>query len=68
MPKVGDTVVYCMEFDADESYSPNIGPALVTKVNKDGSIDLVIFAENGMFFKENILKGEVGERMKWTVK
>lgn len=68
MPKKGDTVLYTCEFDADSSYSPNVGPALVTKVNADGSLDLAIFVLNGQFFKCAVMQGQPGDRMTWHPK
>lgn len=68
MPKVGDMVIYTMEFDSDKSYSPNVGAALVTKVNSDGSLDLAVFALNGMFYKFDVKQGAVGAREFWSPK
>lgn len=50
--KVGDMVVYVDYFDADDSYSPNIGPAIVTKVHPNTPlVDLCVFSQNGVFYK-----------------
>lgn len=54
MPGQGDFVLYVCEFDADTSVSPNVAPALVTKVNANGSLDLNVFFLNGMFMKQNV--------------
>lgn len=68
MSDKGSMVLYVAEFDADTSYSPNIGPAIVTKVNADGTLDLVVFVLNGMFYKEGVKQGEPTERMTWHLK
>lgn len=68
MPQKGDIVLYVCEFDADPSYSPNVGPAIVTKVNDDGSLDLAVSVMNGQFFKLNIQKGEATMRETWHPK
>jgi hypothetical protein len=69
--KVGSVVSYVMEWDSDTSYSPNIGPAIVTKINDDGmsgvgnTLDLVVFAMNGMFYKFSAKEGDPKTRMTW---
>jgi hypothetical protein len=60
--KVGDKCIYVMEFDSDTSYTPNIGPAIVAKVNSNGNPDLVVLTLNGIFFKANVLLGSPTQR------
>lgn len=66
--QVGNIVLYVDEFDSDKSYSPNMGPALVTKVHSNGELDLAVFAQNGMFFKTQVKQGAVDERRTWHPK
>jgi len=68
MPKQGDIVIYIMEVDTDDSYSPNTGPAIVTKVNGDFSLDLMVFSMNGSFFKQGVKKGDSVTRETWYPK
>lgn len=63
--KQGDMVIYVCEFDADDSYSPNLAPGIVTKVNNDGTLDLMVFFMNGSFMKLNCKEGCPNERMTW---
>jgi hypothetical protein len=65
---VGDIVIYVDEFDADTSYSPNIGPAIVTKINSPGNLDLAVFSLNGFFYKTGVVQGEPTERRTWHPK
>lgn len=58
MPSKGDVVLYVCLFDADTSESPNINPATVTKIQSDGSVDLVVHSINGTYFKEGAKKSE----------
>lgn len=67
--KKGDVVLYVDKFDADESDgSPNVSPAIVTEVNKDGTLDLAVFFLNGLFYKNNAKEGLPEERGTWHVK
>lgn len=56
--KKGSTVLYVALFDADKSETPNINPAIVTKVQADGSLDLVVHSINGVYFKEGAPNSE----------
>lgn len=69
MPSKGDVVLYVCLFDADESESPNINPATVTKVQADGTLDLVVHSINGTYFKEGAKKSsDKSERGTWHPK
>jgi hypothetical protein len=63
--KVGQVVMYTMEFDSDLSYSPNVGPAMVAKVHSNGNPDLVILTINGVFFKTDVPFGSPEIRASW---
>lgn len=63
--KKGMIVLYTEMFDADQSESPNVGPAIVTRVHPDDVLDLTVFFMNGFFLKSNIHKGEPSERGTW---
>lgn len=66
--KVGDIVIYTMEFDSDLSYTPNVGPSVIAKINQDGSLDLAVFALNGLFYKLSVQQGLPGVRQTWHEK
>lgn len=64
-PNIGSIVLYCDQFDADDSQSPNVSPALVVKVNPDETLCLQVFFINGSFTKLNVKRGEPTERRTW---
>lgn len=68
--KIGDIVQYVMEFDADKSYTPNVGPAIVTKVLPDSAgkmtvLDLWIMFPQGFFIKLQVPQGDGTARETW---
>lgn len=52
--KKGDVVLFVCHFDSDTEETPNINPATVTKVQRDGSLDLVVHSINGVYFKAGV--------------
>ena len=67
-PKKGDIVLYVCEFDSDSSYSPNVLPGIVVKVNLDDTLDLVVHGINVEFYKEGVKRDDIKSRQTWHPK
>lgn len=65
MPTKGSMVLYTCHFDADASESPNICPAVVTKILANGNLDLFVMFQNGSFTKLDCPHGSPGVRETW---
>jgi len=65
MPKKGDTVFFVDLFDYDLSETPNVHPAIVTKVRSDGSLDLFVMFMTGTFHKTAVPQGAPDQRGTW---
>lgn len=65
----GDIVLYTCHFDADvNDETPNVCPAVVTKANADGSLNLYVLFVNGNFTKLGVKQGAAGERETFHLK
>lgn len=69
-PTVGCIIIYNHPGSADGKYQPDVSPALVQRVNNDGTVEAVVFSvSGGLFFAHNLLeyRGDYGEKKacKW---
>lgn len=64
-PKMGSVVIYVHKVDDSPEPVPNVSPAMVTKVNADNSLNLVVFFYSGTFFVHNVVKGCAEYRGTW---
>jgi len=54
-PSIGRVVVYNHPGSADGKFPPKQSPAIVQKVNEDGSIEMVVFSVyGGLFFNHDV--------------
>lgn len=61
-PSIGRTVLYRHSGSADGKYPPMYSPAIVQKVNEDGSCNLVVFANSdGIFFPKHVTESHEDE-------
>lgn len=55
---IGDIVLYNHPGSADGKFPPKQSPAIVQKVNEDGSLEMVVFSTyGGLFFNHNVQEG-----------
>lgn len=65
-PSIGRTVVYNHPGSADGKYGKNESPAIIQRVNEDGSLKLVVFSVyGGLFFSDNIQQGYGPSQWNW---
>jgi hypothetical protein len=58
-PKMGMIMCYNHPGSADMKFPPKQSPAMVQKVNEDGTLELVVFSVyGGLFFNHNVVIGE----------
>jgi hypothetical protein len=63
VPSMGRVVLYQHSGSADGKYPPMFSPAIVQKVNEDGSCNLIVFANSdGIFFPKNVLELKEGDK------
>ncbi len=54
-PSIGRIVIYNHPGSADGLHSPKQSPAIVQKVNDDGTLEMVVFSVyGGLFFNHNV--------------
>lgn len=64
---IGRIVVYNHSGSADGKFPPKQSPAIVQKVNEDGTIECVVFSVgtgNGIFFANNVPQAIEGDPIK----
>lgn len=71
-PSIGRTVVYNHPGSADGLHAPKQSPAIIQKVNEDGTVELFVMSVyGGIFFNHNVKQVE-GEdrasRWEWPVR
>lgn len=56
-PSIGRIVIYNHPGSADGLHAPKQSPALIQKVNEDGTLEMVVFSVyGGLFFNHNVRK------------
>lgn len=61
-PSIGRIVVYNHPGSADGLHTPKQSPAIVQKVNDDGTIEMVVFSVyGGLFFNHNVKQNTASE-------
>lgn len=61
-PSIGRIVVYNHPGSADGLHAPKQSPAIVQKVNEDGTLEMVVFSTyGGLFFNHNVPKSTAYE-------
>ncbi len=54
-PSIGRIVIYNHPGSADGLHKPKQSPAIVQKVNEDGTLEMVVFSVyGGLFFNHNV--------------
>jgi hypothetical protein len=64
-PKKGSRVHYVCKIDSDADETPNVWPAIVTKVQKDGTADLWVMTSGGFFVAGKVNHDEHKTRGTW---
>lgn len=68
-PSIGRVVVYHHPGSADGKFPPKESPAVVQKVNDDGSCELFVMSVyGGLFFNHNATEGEGPNQWSWPVR
>ena len=67
-PSIGRVVIYNHPGSADGLHKPQQSPALVQKVNEDGTLEIVVFSVfGGLFFNHNIKQAtDEDKASKWS--
>lgn len=60
----GSWVLYTVKIDTDPTETPNIWPAVITKINETGA-DLQVLHSVGGFQMQDVKEGQPGERGTW---
>ena len=61
-PSIGRIVIYNHPGSADGKFPPKQSPAIVQKVNDDGSIEVVVFSVyGGLFFNHNVTESDIAD-------
>lgn len=65
-PSIGRIVVYHHLGSADGLHKPKDSPALIQKVNEDGTVEMVVFSVyGGLFFNHNVAEGTGPSQWSW---
>jgi len=57
-PSIGRIVVYHHPGSADGKFPPKVSPAIVQRVNEDGTLELCVFSVyGGLFFNHSVAQG-----------
>jgi len=60
IPSIGRVVVYNHPGSADGKFAPKQSPGIVQKVNKDGTIEMVVFSVyGGIFFNHDVSESPI---------
>lgn len=61
-PSIGRTVLYYHPGSADGLHGKKISPAIIQKVNEDGTVELFVMSVyGGIFFNHNVERVEAGK-------
>jgi len=65
-PSIGRIVVYNHPGSADGKFPPKQSPAVVQRVNEDGTVELFIMSVyGGLFFNHNVTQGDGPCQWNW---
>lgn len=65
-PSIGRIVVYNHPGSADGKFAPKQSPAIVQKVNEDGTVELFIMSVyGGIFFNHSVTQGVGPSQWQW---
>ena len=65
-PSIGRIVVYNHPGSADGKFAPKQSPAIVQKVNEDGTVELFVMSVyGGLFFNHNVAQGQGPSQWQW---
>jgi len=65
-PSIGRIVVYHHPGSADGKFPPKVSPAVVQKVNDDGSCELFVMSVyGGLFFNHSVTEGDGPSQWSW---
>jgi len=68
-PSMGRVVVYNHPGSADGKFPPKQSPAIIQRVNDDGTIEMVVFSVyGGIFFNHNVEMGDGPSQWNWPVR
>jgi len=68
-PSIGRIVVYHHAGSADGKYPPQESPAVVQKVNADGTVELFVMSvSGGIFFTHNTQHGDAPSCWTWPAR
>ena len=68
-PSIGRIVVYNHPGSADGKFLPLQSPAMVQKVNTDGTVEMVVFSiYGGFFFNHNVVQGDGLGQWNWPAR
>ena len=66
VPSIGRIVVYHHPGSADGKFPPKVSPAIVQKMNEDGTVELFVMSVyGGLFFNHNVTEGEGPSQWSW---
>lgn len=64
-PTIGRTVHYRSPGSADGKYPPALRPAVITEVNDDDTINLMVMNPTGIHFPHNVTEGVIAGTWRW---
>ena len=64
-PTVGRIVYYKSYGTPNGEYKPENRASIITAVHDDETVDLAVFNPTGMFFNQNVKRGENGGQWDW---
>jgi hypothetical protein len=68
-PSIGRIVVYNHPGSADGKFAPKQSPAMVQKVNDDGTVEMIVFSVyGGIFFNHAVSQGDGPSQWNWPAR
>jgi hypothetical protein len=68
-PSIGRIVVYNHPGSADGKFPPKQSPAIVQKVNEDGTVELFVMSVyGGIFFNHSVEQGDGPSQWNWPAR
>lgn len=68
-PSIGRIVVYNHPGSADGRFPPKQSPAVVQRVNEDGTVELFVMSVyGGLFFNHNVEQGDGPSQWQWPLR
>ena len=65
-PSIGRIVIYNHPGDSTGKYPPMQSPAMIQKVNEDGTVEMIVFSVNGgLYFNHNVEQGDGKCQWNW---